>query len=196
MFLALCVTAFALAPACSRKNPGTPTTRAELRSWVVAARGRHLYLNIFIKPDKPVRVEFGSTAQRTDYQPPGNVARAGRIARMTPGVILQPILSTPDNRIEAEYDLTDQQVRSLLRDRVFAAPYSLLGRNSNSAMAAAMRDAGLALPQRVARGGGLLGEFPGINLTPGPDIPIERWPDFGVPNNEPEAPARASTRQP
>lgn len=127
-----------------------------------------------------MRVEFGSTAQRTDYRAPENLERAGRIARMTPGVILRPVLGEPDNRLEAEYWLSAAQVESLLRDRVFALPYHLVGRNSNSAMARAMREAGLALPAPVADGGGLLGEFPGIDLDPGPDIPRDRWVEFGV----------------
>ncbi len=164
--------------ACSRPDP-RPSTRAELRSWIVAGRGRHLYLELFL-PDGPVRVEFGSTAQRTDYRPPPNPARAGRISRMTPGVTLRPILSEPDHRLEAEYWLTAAQVRALTRDRVFSGAYVLIGRNSNSAMARAMREAGLALPDRVARGGGLLGEFPGIDLDPGDDVPVSRWREYGL----------------
>lgn len=172
--------------ACTRRDP-RPRVRAELRSWVVAGRGRHLYLDLFITPApsegveaRPLRVEFGSTAQRTDYRAPDDFAKAGRISRMTPGVILQPIFGEPDNRAEAEYWLTEAQVKQLTRDRVFALPYVLVGRNSNSAMARAMREAGLALPARVARGGGLLGEFPGIDLDPGPEIPQEKWAAFGI----------------
>lgn len=177
--LALVAVCFTL-PACAPQDP-RPKVRAELRSWVVAARGRHLFLEIFTgKGTRPVRVEFGSTAQRPDYQPPRGQAAAGRVSRMTPGAILQPIMGVPDNRLEAEYWLTPSQVESLTRDRVFTARYELVGKNSNAAMARALRDAGLTLPARVARGAGLLGEFPGIDLDVGSDIARSRWPDFGV----------------
>ncbi len=167
---------------CKRAEPGA-THRAELRSWVVAGRGRHLYLEIFDGRDSKrvlERVEFGSTAQRTDYRAPADPRRSGRVSRMTPGVILQPIFSTPDDRIEAEYFLSVAQVKMLRRDVVYSVPYELVGRNSNAAMARALRDAGLALPARVMNGAGLLGEFPGINLDVGREIDAARWGEYGV----------------
>lgn len=182
MFVLAVVGIGALVGGCKRAEPPV-TYRAELRSWVVAGYGRHLYLEVFDPVDSMKvleRVEFGSTAQRTDYRSPSDLRRAGRVSRMTPGVILHPIFSPPDNRIEAEYFLSEAQMKSLRRDRVFSVPYELIGRNSNAAMARALRDAGLALPQRVERGGGVLGEFPGIDLDVGRDIEPERWGEYGV----------------
>jgi hypothetical protein len=179
--LLACLASITGLPACSKPDP-RPTIRAELRSWVVAGRGRHLYLNIFSSNanNRPERIEFGSTAQRTDYTAPRDFTKAARVSRMTPGVPLQPILSSPDNRLEAEYWLTEAQAKLLRRDRVFSAPYELTARNSNAAMARALKDAGLALPARVAQGAGLLGEFPGINLDPGKDIAPSRWTEYGI----------------
>jgi hypothetical protein len=176
-----CLASFTGLTACSKPDP-RPTIRAELRSWIVAGRGRHLYLTIFPSTPnaKPERIEFGSTAQRTDYRGPKDFTKAARVARMTPGVILSPILAAPDNRLEAEYWLTEVQANILRRDRVFSAPYELTARNSNAAMARALKDAGLALPTRVAQGAGLLGEFPGINLDPGKDIAPSHWSEYGV----------------
>lgn len=161
-----------------------PSIRAELRSWVVAGRGRHLYLDV--KPGSgrfqrlAGRVEFTSAAQRTDYTPPADVRLAGRVAKMSWGFTLRPLLGEPDNRLEAVYWLTPVQAEQLQRDRVFSATYALVGTNSNSGIARAMRDAGLTLPRRVSEGGGLLGEFPGVDLEPGPEIPAEQWGRYGI----------------
>lgn len=126
------------------------------------------------------RVEYTAASQRDDYTAPVSVALAGRVARMTPGVHLRPIFGVADDRIEARYWLTAAQARELQRDRVFASPYVLVGTNSNTGLARAMKDAGLTLPDRVSQGGGVLGEFPGIDLDVGEDVPKERWASFGI----------------
>lgn len=157
----------------------------ELRSWVVAGRGRHLLLEIDCPPaldDLDGVVEFTSAALRDDYDPALDASGAPRIARMTQGVRLEPFLARDqvDERIEARWSVSPQAAACLQRDRLFAAQYILLGPNSNSAMASALASCGLALPDAVVSGAGILGEFPGIDLNPGDELPAHRWRDFGV----------------
>lgn len=160
--------------------PAAPAVECdcELRSWVVAGRGRHLYLEIDCPDgyaDLDGVVEFTSEVMRRDY-----VARRGedgalvapRVARMTPGVRLRPVVGDPKERPEARWSITPAQARVLRRDRVWGAPYVLIGANSNSAMAAALRAAGLELPERVRDGGGVFGEFPGIDLPLGEPLGV------------------------
>jgi len=67
----------------------------------------------------------------------------------------------------------------LQRDRVFEFAYFLVGPNSNSAMRAACESCDVALPEAILAGGGVLGEFPGIDLDHGPEIPREEWVGLG-----------------
>ena len=196
LLLASIAAAIALRPARS-----SPTVPAELRSWVVAGWGRHLYLQILPPAslaeasDLAGRVEFTSATLRRDYSPPTDPRSAARITRMTRGVALTPIMGAADNRLEAHYDLTLEQARSLQRDRVFSRTYSLLGPNSNSGMARALRDAGLALPDRVAAGSGMLGEFPGIEMDPGEDVPPSGWLSLGIKAGSSAASPSISSRE-
>lgn len=185
--------ALALAPACARIAQAPmataaparvePTCHAELRSWIVAGRGRHLYLQIDCpapEEARPGRVEFWDTAHRPDFQQPDDPDRQARIARTAEGMRLAPPFVPADNRLEAVYELTAEQAACLRRDRVFARRYFLLGPNSNSAMRAAYDECGVELPRRVMQGAGALGEFPGINMDPGAPIPPQRWEQFGL----------------
>jgi hypothetical protein len=43
-----------------------------------------------------------------------------------------------------------------------------------------MESCGLGLPRRVLNSGGVLGEFPGIDLDPGPEVPEGEWGVFGL----------------
>ena len=122
----------------------------ELSSWVVAGRGRHLYLTIdcpegFDELDGVV--EFTSEALRRNYtelRDASGALVAPRVARMTRGVRLRPVVGDPKERVEARWAITVAQARGLEADRVWVTPYVLIGANSNSAMASALRSAGLA----------------------------------------------------
>lgn len=170
-------------------EPAPPEARcdAELHSWVVAGRGRHMALLIDCPPGLNAldgAVEFTTAAQRLDYDPAADLSPAPRVARMSRGERLRSPFTRndpwPDERLEARWSLTPEQAACLQRDRLFSARYILLGTNSNSGMAGALLDCDLALPERVAAGAGLLGEFPGVDLDPGDEIPLERWESFGV----------------
>ncbi len=165
---------------------------AELRSWVVLARGRHLYLEIKNLPEAHAhlrpRIEFTSAHLRHDYQPPSRASESDswggtlpRVARMTRGSRLFSPLAQPRDRLEARYKLTLAQLEALQRDRLFTAAYELTGPNSNAALRRVMESVGLRLPARVTNSGGLLGEFPGIDASVGAELPASRWPEFGVP---------------
>ena len=63
-----------------------PNGTAELRSWIVAGRARHLYLQLICPP--PVeslsgRIEYTSAALRRDYTADADVAGPPRVARMS-----------------------------------------------------------------------------------------------------------------
>lgn len=187
----------------------------ELRSWVVFGQGRHLYALVYPPghprwhavraaasaqaPERDVpptaaelvgvaRVEYWKTDLRDGYSPPTDAAKAERIAKVQDGVVVRPMLAPPDNRLEAAYTVTARQARELTRDRVFTERYLLLGPNSTSGLRAAFRAAGLEFPPRVLAGRGVLGEFPGVDLSPGSEIPAEAWSMFGLPSG-PESPA-------
>ncbi|MCB9848230.1 MAG: hypothetical protein H6814_07420 [Phycisphaeraceae bacterium] len=178
LVVALAVVACGEAPARvgagSSLSAPAAVCRCELRSWVVAGRGRHLYLSIEAPAGHDELnqvVEFTTESYRADYaerRDATGALLAPRVARMTPGVRLRPAFGDADDRLEAEWTITVEQARALERDRVWDTPYVLIGTNSNSAMAAALRDAGLEVPVHVRAGGGALGEFPGIDLALGP----------------------------
>jgi hypothetical protein len=185
----LLVIAAAMGGGCGRSEPETPVAGSpvsgevcdcELSSWVVAGRGRHLYVTI----DCPEGydeldgvVEFTSESLRRDYverRDPAGMLVAPRVARMTRGVRLRPLVDDPAERVEARWSITLEQARAIEEDRVWGDPYVLIGANSNSAMAASLRSAGLSLPARVRDGGGILGEFPGIDVPLGATVEVGR----------------------
>jgi hypothetical protein len=182
----------AISPACTRVETPEPQKPApvecdvELRSWVVAGRGRHLYLSCDC-PDGfehlEDRIEFTSIALRSDFD--GALATDGlhRIARMTRGAHLGPVLGPPDDRLEATWRLDTETLACLQRDRAFTLEYRLLGPNSNSGIRAVAEACGLALPPHVLSGGGMLGQFPGIELSPGEEVPEDLWESVGIPRN-------------
>lgn len=196
-------------PTAVAEGDDCPTCRAELRSWVVFGRGRHLLLRIDCP--EPIEhldgvVEFTKISLRRDFVAPVEavtqgenvvggewaevLARTGpaRLGRMSRGPQLRPALGSGAERLEAVYEIDCAQAESLQRDRVWDATYELLGPNSNSGLASVMREAGLTLPAHVARGGGALGSFPGVTLDPGEDLPAHEWAIAGLPGGptEPE----------
>lgn len=216
--LALLGATAALSPSLRRSGEREWCT-IELRSWVVMGRGRHLYAQI-IPPDGggasttgantarsnvlrwpadlPLVVEYWSTAVRDNYAPPADPQRAERIARMALGHRVRPTLVTPpDNRLEATYKATFTQAQSLARDRVFERRYFLLGPNSTSGLRAAFESAGLKFPARVLAGAGVLGEFPGVDLPAGREIPAPEWAAYGLGAAAPalDSPDRRATRE-
>lgn len=161
-----------------------PMFRAELRSWIVAGRGRHMYLLIEPPPGvpgRPRRIEFTTLLMRDDYRFSRDASGAPRVGMMRGGIVAPPAFAgPPDNRLEAVYELTRRQVECLLRDRVFETPYVLLTTNSNAAMRRACEECGVTLPPRVRDGKGLLGEFPGIEYDVGAELPTDQRPSFGL----------------
>lgn len=143
-----------------------------------------MYLDVQCTPpyeELSGRIEFTSVMLRSDYRYTRDQTGRPRVGRMRGGRIVPPaIAGPPDNRYEAVYELTLEQVRNLQRDRIFDAEYVLVGPNSNAAMRRAITDCGLVLPERVAQGGGMMGEFPGVEFDVGAEIEPERWPGFGV----------------
>lgn len=185
---ALCVIA-ALGASCAARTGPSPSAgairgcRAELRSWVVAGRGRHLFLVIDCPPPHQYLsgvVEFTTSEYRTDYIGGVDEAHPPRLARLTPGRRLEPSFGSPEDRLEAVWSITPEQAACLQRDRVWAAPYVLLGVNSNSAMAGACAECGIELPGHVVRDGGVLGAYPGVSLDVGPLLDPERRREFGL----------------
>jgi hypothetical protein len=166
------------------RQTSPPRVRAELRSWVVAGRGRHLYLEILPVNSAGAggeRVEFTAAMLRRDYRYTRDRGGSPRVARMRGGPLNPPAFcGPPDNRLEATYELTPEQARCLARDRLFSTPYALLGANSNAGLRRVMSECGCALPPHVLAGGGWLGEFPGIDADVGEDVPETRWGEFGI----------------
>jgi hypothetical protein len=157
---------------------------AELRSWVVLGRGRHLYLEVECPPPHESlsgRIEFTSVMIRDDYRYSRDASGQPRVGAMRGGrVVPPPFAGPPDNRLEAVYELTLEQVKQLGRDRVFETAYMLVGPNSNAAMRRVAEECGVALPPRVLGGFGLLGEFPGLDADVGAEVDPSEWGRFGV----------------
>jgi len=160
-------------------TPGQrPACSCELRSWVVAGHGRHLLLDIDCPPPFEALtgvVEFANTAMREDFDWTRDPLGAPRIARMTPGVRIRSALGEAPERVEARWTLSPSVAACLQRDRVFAFAYFLVGPNSNSAMRAACESCDVHLPEAVLTSGGLLGEFPGVERSPGDELPRDQW---------------------
>lgn len=174
---------------CERAPTAAPapiaTCHAELRSWIVAGQGRHLYLQIEAPPPHEHlsgRVEFTSAILRRDYALDRDPARMPRVARFRgPGHLgPPPFAPEPDHRLEATYTISIDQARCLQQDRVFEEAYVLVGANSNAGLRRTMESCGVPLPPGVIRSGGILGAFPGIDVDPGAEVEPARWPSFGI----------------
>lgn len=160
-----------------------PLCRAELKSWVVAGRGRHLFLEISCPtPHEALSglVEFASTALRRDFDWTLDPEGVARISRMEAGRRVLPAMAgPPDDRLEGVFEISIEQAECLLRDRVYASGFFILGPNSNSGMRAACESCEFMLPAHVRNGGGVLGEFPGMERSPGAEIPRSQWQTIG-----------------
>ena len=171
--------------AASETSPESeaPMCRGELKSWVVAGRGRHLFLEIACPtPNEALAglVEFASTAVRRDFNWTLDPDGHPRVSRMEIGQRVLPAMAgPPDNRLEGVFEFSVEQAKCLLRDRLYTKPYFILGPNSNSAMRAACESCDFQLPDHVLNGGGVLGEFPGMEKSPGDEIPRSQWQTFG-----------------
>lgn len=190
----------AMGAVLARPGPPPILCECEARSWVVALGRRHLYLDI--RCPEPYgrlsgRVEFTESRLRSDYAVPPSPERRNRLAKMSRGSVLRPPPFVTDMRDRAEgqsFLITPEQAECLQRDRVFRAQYILLGPNSNSALRAVAEGCGCPLPVRPLQSGGMMGEFPGIEMSPGPELAALEWAMFGLPDGPqpvPEAGAAA-----
>jgi len=143
--------------------------RVEVRSFIVAGRGRH--------------------------RAPADRSGAARVAKMTAGRPLQPIIQNADDRLETEFEVLLEQAICLQQDRVFMARYALMGTNSSSGLRRAMELCDCELPSRITNAGGFFGDFPGIDQDSGRVIERELWPSFGI-EGEPLIPAPEADFQP
>ncbi len=174
------VTMLALAP-----TPVEPEALAlvEIRSWVVAGRGRHMYAQITAPPGHEhlsTIVEYTGAFARRGYAPPEDRGRADRIVKVARGDRVYPFLDIPmDHRLEAVYWLPLDTVRELQRDRAFTGRYALLGPNSSSGLRAAFESAGVPLPAALRNSGGAWGEFPGVERLPGEELHADAWREHG-----------------
>lgn len=184
----------ALAP---EPTPVPELALVEIRSWVVAGRGRHMYARITApegREELSTIVEYTGAFMRGGYVPPRDAALRDRIVMVERGERVYPFLDIPmDNRLEAVYWVTLDQARELQRDRAFDRRYFLLGPNSSSGLRAALEAAGIPLPSamRVTGMGGPLGEFPGIAQSPGSELTPESWRAHGLLRGPEPAPARS-----
>jgi len=174
----------------------------EVRSWIVAMGRRHLYIDV--RCPEPYahlsgRVEFTESRLRYDYDVPGPMERRNRLAKMARGAELRPPPFVTDMRDRAEgpaFAITPAQAACLQTDRMFRAQYNLLGPNSNSALRAVAESCGCVLPARVVQSGGMMGEFPGIEMDPGPELPTAEWAMFGLPGGPQAVPATGTKAVP
>lgn len=178
--------------ACGGSPPSPPrepekTHVAELRSWIVVGRARHLFLDVRpIGDDSAVsratRIEFTTVMLRNDYRYTLDRSGGPRVGRYVGTAALRPLsfAPAPDGRLEARYELTAEQRACLERDRVFSEAYVLVGPNSNAAMRRVCEECGLSMPEEVRSGGGVFGEFPGIDSSVGAEVPRAEWSRFGV----------------
>ncbi len=183
--LVLALAAIGMLAAVSSTPPDDPDPLAlvEIRSWVVAGRGRHMYAQITSPPGHEhlsTIVEYTGAFARTGYAPPSDRARADRIVKVARGDRVHPFLDIPmDNRLEAVYWLPVETIEELQRDRAFTGRYSLLGPNSSSGLRAAFESSGVPLPASLRASGGVWGEFPGVELAPGEELAPDQWRDHG-----------------
>lgn len=166
----------------AREDP-EPLARVELRSWVVAGRGRHLYAQITAPPgfeQLDTVVEYTGAFARRGYTPPPLREERDRIVKVARGDRVWSFLPIPpDHRLEAVYWVPLSVVAELQRDRAFETRYFLLGPNSTSGLRAAFEGAGLSLPTHVMERSGPLGEFPGVESLPGIEIVDDDWRRYG-----------------
>jgi len=187
-----------LAAEAEQLAPEPVLCRVEVRSFIVAGRGRHLYLLIECPEgydEYNGRVEYTSATFRADYSAPDDRSGAARVAKMSAGRPLYPIIDNADDRFETEFEVPLDQAICLQQDRVFMARYALLGTNSSSGLRRAMELCDCELPDRITNAGGFFGDFPGINQDPGRVIDRELWPSFGI-EGEPLIPAPEGDFQP
>lgn len=182
LLLGLILAATILAAASARPA----RCKCQIRSWIVAAQGRHLYMQIECpKPFNHLsgRVEFTEARLRSDYRVPAEPMRRNRLARLDrPGILRPPpFITDPKDRLEAFFTISPEEAACLQRDRAFYAQYELLGPNSNSALRAAAEECGCGVPGHVTASAGVLGEFPGIERKPGPELPADKYPLYGLP---------------
>jgi len=190
--LVAAATVVAIAGSSADDQVGAAFCSCELRSWIVAGRGRHMFVRVDCPPGLDhldTVVEFTSAAMRRDFVGPIDPSNLPRVAKMTRGVRLAPAFgNAPDDRLELKFSLDAGSAREFQRDRLFSQPYVLLGANSNAAMRAALASVGVETPEHVRMGGGLQGEFPGIDFDPGETLPAERWGEFNLPRGPEPAP--------
>lgn len=171
-----------------------PLARVELRSWVVAGRGRHLYAQITAPPGHEhldTVVEYTAAIARRGYTPPSTREDRDRIVKVARGDRVWSFLPIPpDHRLEGVYWVPLGVAAELQRDRAFASRYFLLGPNSTSGLRAAFDAAGLNLPDHILSAGGPLGEFPGVEFLPGEELLHEHWARHGFTAGPEQPPAR------
>jgi hypothetical protein len=196
LVFALALAAIGMLATVSAPPAEVPQTLAlvEIRSWVVAGQGRHMYALITPPPgrdDLATIVEYTGAFARKGYSPPKDRARADRIVKVARGDRVYPFLDIPmDNRLEAVYWLPVETVEELQRDRAFTSRYFILGPNSSSGLRAAFESSGVPLPPHVLASGGALGEFPGVEFPPGAELPPDQWSEFGFRIGPERAPDR------
>ena len=170
-------------PAPEPQLPPEPTCDCELRSWVVLASGRHLYVDIECpEPWDHLsgRVEFTSAMLRRGYDADADTADLPRLTRMTPGVHLRPPMGVePRDELEWEFSIPVSDAWRLQQDIAFDTPYQLIGTNSNSALRHALKSIGVELPPTILAQHTALSRFPGLRLDPGAVLPPEAWSDTG-----------------
>lgn len=142
------------------------------------------------------RVEYTIASMRDDYDWSNQSHDRPRVARMTRGSHISPPASAPDpdNRLEAQYEITLEQARCLQQDTVFSEAYVLLRANSSSGLRAVLESCGLQMPAHVVNGGGVFGEFPGIDADPGTPIQAEDWLQHGLPEGPSPVPMPPSSQ--
>lgn len=163
--------------------PEPVVCRVEVRSFIVAGKGRHLYLLIDC-PDGydeyDGRVEYSTASHRSDYSATTDRSGQPRVAKMSAGKPLFPIIENADDRFETEFEVTLEQAICLQQDRVFGARYILMGTNSSSGLRRAVELCDCELPSRIVNAGGFFGDYPGIDQDPGRILDRELWPAFGI----------------
>lgn len=153
----------------------------ELSSWPVLGWGRHLVARVDcpeVTGRLPRVVEYGQAELRGDYVEPHDPAFGNRIVRARARI--GPPFGERRERREVIWDVSAEQCRRFLRPRLFSERYALTGPNSNSGLRAVIEDVGLQLPADIASGGGIVGRYPGIDLSPGVEVPTHRWSEYGL----------------
>lgn len=186
VIVAAIVSAWGMLALAPEPKPAPELALVEIRSWIVAGRGRHMYARITAPEshdELSTVVEYTGAFMRDGYVPPHDASLRDRIVMVERGERVYPFLDIPmDHRLEAVHWVTLDQARELQRDRAFERRYFLLGPNSSSGLRAALEAAGIPLPSAMRQSGvgGPLGEFPGIEMSPGNELAPERWRTHGL----------------